>query len=270
MKALFDGDMLVFMLCRAVEEWSPFDKTVLLSADPEKTWSVIQMRVDQCCEIIDEHFGKECDPVIVFSHKDNYRKVVNPSYKSNRTGEKPVLYERMVKKCHTHYVSEEWANLEADDVMGIMQDEESVIVTGDKDLLQITGYHLSLRDPEAGVITITPAEGMKLFHTQCLSGDSVDGYYGCPSIGKVKATKIVEACRGSMWSDIVSTYQSAMSPKSKTIVNDSGSKRTVKLVSKNLGLGESDALLTARMAYILRDEKDYNKETGEVNLWTPV
>ena len=34
------------------------------------------------------------------------------------------------------------------------------------------------------------------------------------------------------------------------------------------GMTEDDALLTARLAYILHD-KDYNEKTKEITLWTP-
>jgi hypothetical protein len=58
-----------------------------------------------------------------------------------------------------------------------------------------------------------------------------------------------------------------MSPKSTTVTTEGGKKRTKKLKSYNLGLGEADALLTARCAYILRNEDEYDKDTGEVKLW---
>jgi hypothetical protein len=68
---------------------------------------------------------------------------------------------------------------------------------------------------------------------------------------------------------VVDTYKAAMSPKSRSELTEGGKKRTIKLKSYNLGLGEKEALMTARCAYILRNEDEYNRETGYAKLWTP-
>lgn len=64
-----------------------------------------------------------------------------------------------------------------------------------------------------------------------LSGDAVDNYKGCPSIGKVKAAAIVDAVidepEETIWKTIVETYESK-------------------------GLTGEDALTQARVARILR------------------
>ncbi len=271
MRILFDADMLVFRICAACEEWNPFDKTVLEKACPIETWRTIELRVKQCEEAVLDHFDLDTvESIMVFSSSRNFRKELNPEYKSNRVKPKPVLYYDMKAKAERLYACEEWDGVEADDVMGIMQGEDSVICSGDKDMLQIAGYHLNLIDPEAGIINVTQKEGDYLFYSQCLSGDSTDFYFGCPSIGKVKAERILDGVSGShYWPTIVKTYTEAMSPKSKTVRTEGGAKRTQKLKSVNLGLGEKEALMTARMAYILRNEDDYDKDKHEVKLWTP-
>jgi DNA polymerase-1 len=249
---------------------NPFDKTKVEHADPEETWRCIEYRIKECTEITQDYFDSpDVQPVICFSHSDNFRKKLNPGYKSNREGvPKPILYADMVAKCKRLYKFEEWDNLEADDVMGLLQSDSTVICTGDKDLMQIPGFHLNLIDPEGGIFQTDKASGDHMFHVQCLSGDPVDGYGGCPKIGKKKAEAILEG-EGSWWKLVVDTYKNAMSPKSITITSPSGKKRSKKIRSFNLGLGYKDALMTARMAYILRNEEDYNRETGEVNLWMP-
>lgn len=269
MKLLFDGDMLVFRFCRACEERNPFKKDKIERACPEETWRTIEMRIHQCVEIVAEHFGEDVEPVICFSSKRNYRKEVNPEYKSNRKEPKPILYYDMKAKAERLLHCEEWDGIEADDVMGILQNDDSIICTGDKDLKQITGYHLNLIDPELGIEEVTPKEGDLMFRYQCLSGDSVDGYYGCPAIGKTKAKRIIDEAGDNWWQTVVSTYENAMSPKTKRVKTEGGKTRVLKLKSYNLGLGEKDALLTARMAYILRNDDDYNKITHEVKLWVP-
>lgn len=269
MKLLFDGDMLCHRMAAAVEERSPFNKEIIIKADPEEAWNCIELRIQECERIAWEEFEEDIDTIITFSSPRNYRKDVNPEYKSNRKGkEKPIVFKEMVERCKRNYDCEEWDGIEADDVMGILQKEDTIIVTGDKDLLQIEGYHMNLINPEAGIKFVTYAEGMELFWTQCLSGDSVDGFYGCPKIGKKKALQVIQDNNGlTPWERIVNTYKEAMSPKTQTVTTDSGVKRIKKLKQYNLGLGESDALMTARCAYILRNESEYNKDTGEVKLW---
>ena len=269
MRLLIDSDMLVFRSAAACEEWSPFNKEVLIKADPEETWRCIELRVEQCVSVVYDEFGESPEVILCFSPSKNYRYEVYPDYKSNRKGKsKPILYVDMKEKCERLYHCEQWDNIEADDVLGILQGDDSVICTGDKDLKQIAGYHLNLIDPDSGIYTITEAEGDALFYKQCIAGDPTDGYHGVPSLGMKKATALLET-EGYNWSTVVRAYENAMTTKSKTEVTAGGKKRVVKLRSVNRGLGYSDALLTARLAYIMRYPKDYNRETGEVTLWSP-
>ena len=79
---------------------------------------------------------------------------------------------------------------------------------------------------------------------QTLTGDATDGYSGCPTVGKVTAQKILNDKKmtvGKMWELVVKAYAKQ-------------------------GLMEHDAFQQARVARILR-HGDYNKKTGEVNLW---
>ena len=267
MRLLVDADMLVFFICSACEEWSPFNKELLLEADPEKTWKGIETRLERCVEQCHDYFDETPEIVLCFSPKKNYRYDVFPDYKSNRKGKsKRVLYTQMKEKCERLYHCEQWDNIEADDVMGIMQEKDTVICTGDKDLLQIPGFHLNLRDPDSGVFTITEEEGMKLFYRQCISGDPVDGYHGIPMVGKQKAIKELETF-GYNFTTVVNMYAKAMTPKTKTTTSAGGTKKIVRMKSVNRGLGYADALLTARLAYILRYPTDY--VNGEVKLWEP-
>ena len=91
-----------------------------------------------------------------------------------------------------HFNSVTDPNIEADDTMGIIQtatDEDSVIVTVDKDLLQIPGkMYNPVKDTHH---VTTPEEGWHLFLTQWLTGDSTDGYPGLKGIGPKKAKKII-------------------------------------------------------------------------------
>ena len=81
---------------------------------------------------------------------------------------------------------------------------------------------------------------------QTLTGDQVDNIKGCPTVGKVKAERILAPHKSSyknMWNAVVETF-------------------------KKNGLSEKVALQEARMTRILRAE-DYNFKTKKPILWSP-
>ena len=105
-------------------------------------------------------------------------------------------------------------------------------------------YFYRLNRPEDGVTKSTVKEAAHFHAVQTLSGDTVDGYSGCPKVGPVSAEKILKDLEvKDYWAAIVAAYEKA-------------------------GLTEDEALLNARMAYILQ-AKDYNKKEGKVKLWRP-
>lgn len=182
---------------------------------------------------------------LCFSDARNFRKDINPTYKANRKAtRKPMAFKEFRAEIMEMYPSITKPTLEADDILGILATKpgsDAIIVSGDKDLMQIPGKHL--KDGE--IVEVQRLDGDYFFHTQILTGDQVDGYPGCPGIGKVKAEKILSnpCARETPWEFIVEAYEKA-------------------------GLTEEDALLNARMARILRWE-DWDNEQQKVILWNP-
>lgn len=257
---LWDTDMLVYRSASAVAEYSPFDKTLLIRADIEEAKNNIQGKIKEVEQMVFDHFDQPINSIHCISGK-SFRYKVEPNYKSNRKGKpKPPNYNELIEWIEATYETAKEPELEADDVMGLMQEEDTIICSGDKDMRQIGGYHVNLINPEnKGIESVDPEDGFKFFLQQCISGDPVDGYQGIPSWGATKAVKWLDK-HGYTFDSVVKAYESAMSPKTK------GGK---KVESVNLGLGYDDALLTARMAYILNKEEDYNIETKEIELWQP-
>lgn len=79
-------------------------------------------------------------------------------------------------------------DLEADDVVSMLQDNDTYILSNDKDLLQVEGLHLDLKTGK--VFEITPEEAVKNLGIQILMGDTTDDIVGIPGIGKKKAEVI--------------------------------------------------------------------------------
>jgi 5'-3' exonuclease len=57
--------------------------------------------------------------------------------------------------------------------------------------------------------TQTPELAERKLYEQCLTGDSTDGYAGCPGIGPKRAGLILDKCNGSYWEAVVKAFEDA-------------------------------------------------------------
>jgi 5'-3' exonuclease len=83
-------------------------------------------------------------------------------------------------------------NLEADDILaiGMTADPDStVIVTVDKDLLQVSGHHFN---PRAGNCFVDKKEAFRNLQLQLIQGDPMDRIPGLPGIGPKKAKLFID------------------------------------------------------------------------------
>lgn len=194
--------------------------------------------------------------VCLTDEKNNFRKVLHPEYKLNRNPQaKPELLSEAKQYLLENYTSYVRKNLEADDVMGILATSDDVIkgkkiiVSADKDMRTIPTFVWSpmwnkdgaTRDP----IEVSPLDADRFHMWQTLTGDPVDGYTGCPGIGKssIYAEETLGADHDELWDIVLEGYASK-------------------------GYSEEDAVLQARLANILR-ATDYNYKTRMPRLWQP-
>lgn len=128
--------------------------------------------------------------------KNNFRYDIATTapYKGNRKDVErprhlPLLRDYMVK-AYGASVSE---GQEADDDIAIRATElgfgNFVIVSIDKDFLQVPGWHYNF--VKKTLKQVTEEEAMKNFYTQVLVGDTADNIKGAPGIGKAKAAKLL-------------------------------------------------------------------------------
>ena len=78
-----------------------------------------------------------------------------------------------------------WDGIEADDAVAIEATElgeKGIIVSLDKDLDQVPGWHFNF--VKRGLYYLTPEESMFLFYKQFLTGDAVDNIQGAWRIGE--------------------------------------------------------------------------------------
>ena len=183
----------------------------------------------------------------------NFRKDLCATYKAHRTAYlRPPGFHELEANLKAHAKTVSAPRLEGDDILGILATTPSgapregvVIVSIDKDLLQVPGWHYNPDKDE--LQEVDEAAGAYFHLMQTLTGDRVDGYPGLPGCGPVKAAKILSTPIGGdgacYWERIVVAYVKA-------------------------GLTAADALLQARLARVLR-AGDYDRKTKEIKLWTP-
>jgi DNA polymerase-1 len=244
---LVDGDVWLYKALFASEETlEGFDGAeLMLDCNMEKAQKLFDETIRNLLRIT----SVENDVIIALSDKLNFRKDLYADYKKQRKSHRrPIgLSQLRTYVCH-RYVTAAATRLEADDVLGILATgstlslRKKLIVSVDKDLLQIPGLHFNPDKAQQGVIKVTKEEGDRLHLLQTLTGDTVDNYPGCPGIGPVRAEKIL-AGADDPWAAVVQAYEKK-------------------------GLGEEDALLQARLARILQEDT-WDQENKEPILWTP-
>jgi DNA polymerase-1 len=185
--------------------------------------------------------------VLALTGRQNYRKVLWPAYKAPRRDKRvPLVMNALRQHVRASYPCIYEPALEADDCLGIMATcpdarHPRIIVSSDKDLLQVPGMHYRPNDPARGVFAVTSEEGFEAFLVQALAGDVTDHYPGCPGIGEAKDRRLV-----------------AVAPEWMTVLN----------CYLKAGLTEADALMQARLAKILTWEW-FDHKRKEPKLWTP-
>jgi DNA polymerase-1 len=201
------------------------------------------------------------DPNGTFRHK------LNPNYKSNRKNNRKPEVLKELKQYLIEDLDAKWLpNLEADDAIGVMYSQynnagegTNIMCSIDKDFRQIQGIHYDWMHND--LFVVYPVQGYKYFMRQVLMGDAIDGYHGVPGIGPKKSEALVED-----FSD--NKYRPVYMEKSWAEYFELMWKALIVPAYYNKGLSEQDALLNARMAFLLRDQW-YDFDTGEIKLWEP-
>ena len=244
-KVYIDGDMLLYRAAFAAEKEIKWEDDIFtVHADFSDLKDAYIMVADYISESLDAYEENGDEITMVFSDRYTFRHELNLLYKAHRRDKRSPLGINDLRE----WVCDEWKSirvdrLEADDVLGIIGSADphgSIIVSGDKDFATVPCTWYNFLKGETRRITKEEADFQHLVQT--LAGDATDGYFGVPRVGLKTAEKILNA-EGAEWQTVVNAYEKAF-------------------------MDEEDALLNARMAFILRDGY-YNKKTKELTLWTP-
>jgi 5'-3' exonuclease len=182
---------------------------------------------------------------IAIKGKGNFRKEIYPEYKGNRkkelTDEEKEFFAYAYNYLETSWKAVPAHGMEADDLLATWcTEEEGIIVSIDKDMLQVPGLHFNTRRKDYQ--NVSEEEASLTLHTQVLMGDSVDNIVGLRGIGKVKAAKIMERVPMSQHLSTVKDFW-----------------------SKSFGRGWEDNLqLNMDLVYLKRSKDDrYDIRTGK-------
>ena len=237
---LIDTDFLAYKAAQACEEGIDFGEDVI----------VAQSNFSQVLKIFERELKKvttammEDEFILYFSSHRNFRKEIFDGFKGHRNRRKPLGYKRLVNHCIKNYRTVTRDRLEADDSLGMdatkYPEEDTIIVSPDKDMRQIPGVLWNMTDD---VEEITKEDGDRWHLMQSLAGDPTDGYPGCPGIGLKRAADLLDKS-DNPWESVCKAF-------------------------KDKGLSNEEALMNARLAKILQ-HTDYDYDREQPILWSPV
>ena len=129
-----------------------------------------------------------------------FRYDINSTYKSNRKYENMPKFLKEIRQHlrdkHNFISQEGW---EADDLVVSFKAQneqyESIIVSPDKDILNLPGKHLNPRKMEFK--ETSKDEALEYFWKSMIIGDSIDSIVGLKGKGEVYASKIIEGMKYS-------------------------------------------------------------------------
>ena len=130
--------------------------------------------------------------VLILAGKDNFRKVIYPSYKANRPAmeqEKKDLFAEYKEWLMGQYPYEIADGQEADDLCAIrvMAHDDAVLVSPDKDMMTVP---CKIFNPQKWILhDVSEDEADYNLHLQIIQGDRSDNIIGVPGYGPVKAKK---------------------------------------------------------------------------------
>lgn len=296
---LIDGDIAAFISAAAAQD-------VLID---DTGWAQPRAHTIKAEVIIENllwswRMGLNADTfeVILTDDHDNWRRSVDDSYKRNRTGERPLLLDYMKQYLRDVHGAYHWDGLEADDVLSVKMTQHYayrcevcqekglckvcelpgepnprlICVGRDKDFKTIPGlHHCHKQDVDIKgkmlVREVTQWEADRFFMIQALAGDAVDGFKGCAGIGMKRAAEIIDTPVRLVPKEGVITRGVNKGQAVMKWMAEPTSDYWACIVShyRKAGMTEDDALVTARLARLLRYKEDYDPETQELTLWTP-
>jgi 5'-3' exonuclease len=174
-----------------------------------------------CYTTVDRIMDKWDNPeyLMALSGTENFRKTIYPEYKANRNPEDRPRYLWEARQYFIKYYGAQVAeNMEADDLVAMNVGEDAIVISNDKDYLQVAGAQI-YNPWKDEMIYVDDNLAHLSFFTQLLVGDSGDNIPGLknpqkshftkpPNFTKPTATEILQdKTKDEMQSTVIGLYQ---------------------------------------------------------------
>lgn len=171
------GDILLYRVGYTTQEESP---------------EIACIRMDDLVErILDTVQATSYEIYLSCGRTESFRAKLNPEYKANRTQPKPLHYAVLKQHLLEYWNAVQAVEEEADDLIGINLNENSIACTIDKDILY--GLEGNKYDfVKEKMFYTSQEEALKFFYMQLLMGDKADNVIGIPGIGPKKAERALD------------------------------------------------------------------------------
>lgn len=253
MIVLIDGDVLVYKIAFAAQytiHWAHLSDNVSIGYKSIKEARDLGVEVSSeiCVQpsyLIPLYIKNIINRIVTETKADSYKIYLTSSnpdhnprtdiavtlpYKGNRKSPKPYYYNMVRDLLSIEWEAEKVFGMEADDMLGILQTEDTIISSIDKDLRMIPGYHHNMNSGAIDQVTkegnlnldikkIKTAKGdinqykltgggFKWFCAQMLLGDVIDNIQGIKGYGDLKTATALNHLTNmkEMWDRVTSIY----------------------------------------------------------------
>ena len=211
---------------------------------------------------------------VIFDTKEKtFRSDIYPSYKANRDAppedlipQFPLIH-RAVEAFNIKCISQ--IGYEADDLIATYskiaseRDAETIIISGDKDLMQLINKNVRMYDPMPGKERFIDANGVqdkfgvtpdKVVDVQALAGDSTDNIPGVPGIGIKIASELINEYH-SLENLLSNAENIKQNKRRENLINHAEDAR----ISYRLALLESSSPIEIDIDDLFNEQLDYDK-----------
>lgn len=211
---LIDGDILRYEV--------GFGAEVSWEGETPPDYHVRDFLYERIEEIIEGTGGDMyTSPLIFLTEHPVFREevAITRPYKGHRQSNKPKCFDYITELLNTEFMAvTAHRGLEADDMMSIYHEEDTIICSRDKDLRQVPGWYYSWELGKApsfgpyyienpGWLTLNKGKlfgvGDIWFWAQMIMGDTADNIPGLPKYGAVKAYAMLEDVKPESFEDVV-------------------------------------------------------------------
>lgn len=158
------------------------DPTELYQTKDPEPWDKVEQTIIKYTDGMINDLNNPFDMMILVGGGGNFRydlATIQP-YKGNRSKlETPYHFNAIKDYVVENYGAKRIYGVEVDDAVGILYQDGDLIISQDKDLLQIPGKHYNPISKKESEVDYTA--GLRSFYIQCLTGDPSDfipGLYG--------------------------------------------------------------------------------------------